>query len=146
MYCNGSNEHYIDIACPYGKTNSPLEFCPPVRLLAVSAAARYAKEYNCTKPVLGTHVDDIFGGFPHSLSYEKAFRFREYLCKVGKSLTVEFNTKVEKTPLPARRQVILGCLWDSVSARVRTSIKKRSKYLKRIHHKIESSTTTVEDL
>ena len=38
VYCNGPNEHYIDLACPFGKTNSSLEFCPPVRLFAESAA------------------------------------------------------------------------------------------------------------
>ena len=32
-YCNGLDEHYIDIACPFGKTNSTLEFCPPVSFL-----------------------------------------------------------------------------------------------------------------
>ena len=98
VYCNGSNEHYIDLACPFGKTNSPLEFCPPVSLLAKSAACRYAEAMNCTGPRLGTHVDDIFGGFKSDNSYEKALHFREYLCSMGRSLTVEFNLKKRLRP------------------------------------------------
>ena len=43
VYCNGPNEHYIDLAYPFGKTNSSLEFCPPVQLFAKSAAARYGQ-------------------------------------------------------------------------------------------------------
>ena len=43
VYCNGPDEHYIDLACPFGKTNSSLEFCPPVRLFAESAAQRYGQ-------------------------------------------------------------------------------------------------------
>ena len=43
VYCNGPNEHYIDLACPFGKTNSSLEFCPPVRLFAESAAVRFGQ-------------------------------------------------------------------------------------------------------
>ena len=40
VYCNGPNEHYVDLACPFGKTNSTLEFCPPVKLFAILAAVR----------------------------------------------------------------------------------------------------------
>ena len=29
VYCVSPNEHYIDLACPFGKTNSSMEFCPP---------------------------------------------------------------------------------------------------------------------
>ena len=43
VYCNGPDEHYIDLACPFGKTNSSLEFCPPVMLFAESAAYRYGQ-------------------------------------------------------------------------------------------------------
>ena len=41
VYCNGIHEHYIDLACPFGKTNSTLEFCPPVALFAKSVTANY---------------------------------------------------------------------------------------------------------
>ena len=65
---------------------------------------------NGEEPVLGSHVDDIFGGFPFCDSYEKACNFRDYLCRTGESLTVKFNEKLTKTPLPSKTQVILGCL------------------------------------
>ena len=68
VYCNGPEEHYIDLACPFGKTNSPLEFCPSVALLAKSLAVRYAEKFRVRSPVLGTHVDDIFGGFKSNRS------------------------------------------------------------------------------
>ena len=132
VYCNGTEEHYIDLACPFGKTNSTLEFCPPVSLFAKSAARAYAAEKNCIEPILGSHVDDIFGGFPFCSSYERALDFRSYMCEVGRNLSVRFNMKASKTPLPARKQIILGGLWDSKNKHVRTSPKKREKYLSRI--------------
>ena len=132
MYCNGPNEHYIDLACPYGKTNSPLEFCPPVTLFAESLAARYAEKYQCRPPKLGTHVDDIYGGFPNNPKYNKALHFRRYMYETGNQLTLKFNMDAEKTPLPARSQVILGCLYNSVSRRVQTAEAKKYKYLRRI--------------
>ena len=63
VYCNGPDEHYIDLACPFRKTNSALEFCPPVELFAKSAAIRYSEFFGKPKPILGSHIDDIFGGF-----------------------------------------------------------------------------------
>ena len=54
VYSNGPREHYIDLACPFGKTNSPLEFCPPVALLAKSLATRYAEVFKVRSPVMDT--------------------------------------------------------------------------------------------
>ena len=48
--------------------------------------------------------------------------------------------------MPARKQIILGCMWDSVKARVRTSPKKIIKYLSRIEQLLRSDTSTVENL
>ena len=110
VYCNGMDEHYIDLACPYGKTNSPLEFCPPVHLFAESAAVRYSQMNNCQAPRLGTHVDDIFGGFPNCNSYELACDFRQYLVNNGRALTIVLNMDEQKTPMPAEKQIILGCM------------------------------------
>ena len=70
---------------------------------------RYSQKERCTPPRVGTYVDDVFGGFPNCPSYTKAAEFREYLINKGKDLTVVFNMKTEKTPLPAQQQVILGC-------------------------------------
>ena len=146
VYCNGPEEHYIDLACPFGKTNSPLEFCPPVKLFAKSAAIRYAKKMDCEAPCLGTHVDDIFGGFKFCRSYERAAHFRNYLCSIGSDLTLDFNLKPEKTPLPARKQVILGCLQNSEDKHIRTSDNKRTKYLSRINNLLNKDCVKVEEL
>ena len=146
VYCNGPHEHYIDLACPFGKTNSPLEVCPPVSLFARSAAMRYAEEMNCGAPVLGSHVDDIFGGFLLCNSYEKACHFRAYLCRIGELLTIKFNRKPTKTPLPSKRQIILGCLWNSVDRRVRTSEKKKRKYLARIMNLLSRDNASVKEI
>ena len=142
MYCNGPQEHYIDIACPFGKTNSPLEFCPPVALFAKSVAYRYADVFNTAAPVLGTHVDDIFGGFKRNGSFEPARHFREFMCSTGAFLTITFNLEVSKTPPPAKRQKILGRIFDSVTRRVTTAPDKREKYLVRLRAMCRDATTT----
>ena len=54
------------------------------------------------------------------------------MCSVGDVLTVKFNPKPEKTPLPATRQVILGRSYDSTTKRVNTALKKVRKYRIRI--------------
>ena len=77
VYCNGPFEHYIDLACPFGKTNSSLEFCPPVALFAESLAVRYAAQFAVRQPVFGTHVDDIYGGFKHTNSEARAVHLRK---------------------------------------------------------------------
>ena len=88
VYCNGPLEHYIDLACPFGKTNSPLEFCPPVTLFAKSAAVRYAEEFKVKGPVLGTQVDDIFERFKSNRSFTRAAHFRLWLRDTGQRLTM----------------------------------------------------------
>ena len=142
VYCNGPDEHYIDLACPFGKTNSPLEFCPPVTLLAKSLARRYATRFGTRGPVLGTHVDDIFGGFKNNSSFDQANHFRTYKCTTSASLTMEFNMKITKTPPPSRKQIILGREYDSVTRRITTSKDKQEKYLRRISEMITSYSTT----
>ena len=126
VYCNGPEEHYIDLACPFGKTNSTLEFCPPVSLFARSVAARYTCIVKDSSPILGSYVDDIFGGLRDEHPYQRSLDFREYMCQTGISLTISFNMKVHKTPLPATKQVILGYLYDAQTRRIRTAEKKRS--------------------
>ena len=108
VYCNGPYEHYIDLACPYGKTNSPLEFCPQVSLFAKSVCVRYGETSSVAKPKLGTYMDDIFGGLRQELSYARALHLRNYICSTGKRLTITFNMSIKKTPLPATAQIILG--------------------------------------
>ena len=114
VYCNGHDEHYIDLACPFGKTNSPLEFCAPVTLFVKSVAARYPQERGEPAPNLSSYVYDIFGGLPHVDLLSKALDLRRYICETGTLLTLEFNLKPSKTPLPARKQMILGRLYNSL--------------------------------
>ena len=146
VYCNGPREHYIDLACPFGKTNSPLEFCPPVALLARSSAIRYAEEFDVRGPVLGTHVDDIFGGFKSNKSFSQAAHFREWMCAAGKRLTMSFNMKPSKTPIPAKKQIILGREFNSSTRRITTADGKLEKYLGRVRCMIIDETTTRKKL
>ena len=60
VYCNGIDDHYIDLACPFGKTNSTLEFCPPVKLFAMSVVHRWRETKGGTLPRLSSYVDDIY--------------------------------------------------------------------------------------
>ena len=146
VYCNGPNEHYIDLACPFGKTNSSLEFCAPIELLAKSMAIRYSQIFDTDAPVLGTHVDDIFGGFKNCASFDKAMHFREFLFKMGSELTIQFNPKLKKTPLPAKSQVILGRLYNSVTTRVNTAPNKVRKYRLRLAAILAVRITTKKEL
>ena len=54
---------------------------------------------------------------------------RKYICDTGTDLTLVFNPKPHKTPMPAKRQVILGCLYDSTARVMKSSLKKVEKYL-----------------
>ena len=108
IYCNGPTEHYIDLACPFGKTNSPLEFCPSVSLFAKSAAQRYADEVGGCKPNLGSYVDDIIGGFPFCDQYERSCHFRTQLCEKGKSLTVCLTSEKKVTKYCGRINEMLS--------------------------------------
>ena len=143
LYCNGSNEHYIDLACPFGKTNSTLEFCPPVKLFAMSAAFRWNEVRKSIRPRLSSYVDDIYGGIPDCDKYKEALEFRGYICDKGAQMTFIFNQKEHKTPLPARKQVILGCLFDSTTRRMRSSEKKVRKYVSRIEEALSCNVVEV---
>ena len=146
VYCNGPNEHYVDIACPFGKTNSTLEFCPPVKLFALSVADRWKKERGGLLPKLSSYVDDIYGGIPHCASFATSLAFRDFICTTGQQMSFVFNRKPHKTPVPARRQVILGSLYDSVTKRMKSSEKKIKKYVSRIEALLETSTGLVQTL
>ena len=107
---------------------------------------RYSQERGGPQPKLGSYVDDIFGGFPRCESFGRALDLRRYLCYTGASVTLIFNLKPSKTPLPARKQVILGRLYNSTTRRVRTEQKKQQKYRKKIKDVLEEKLTTVNDI
>ena len=54
--------------------------------------------------------------------------------------------KPSKTPLPAKKQVILGREFDATARRIRTYEKKRLKYLDRVRAMIVEETTTRKKL
>ena len=108
--------------------------------------ARFGKRTPGVTPVLGSYVDDIFGGLAHEISYEKALQFRKYICTTGAALSLQFNMKVHKTPLPSKRQVILGCLYDSVDHHIRTAEDKRMKYINCIRATLTASSISVKAL
>ena len=123
-----------------------MEFCPQVRLFAESAAIRYSQQFSTAAPVLGTYVDDIFGGFKNCGNYNRAAQFRDYLLEVGSAHRIEFNPKVTKTPLPIKEQVILGRRFNSITKRVCTSEKKRRRYRLRIAEILVMEKTTRKEL
>ena len=91
-------------------------------------------------------MDDIFGGFKGCKSYDRALHFRTFLCSIGKFLTLKFNMKTKKTPLPARQLVILGRLWNSDLRLVRTAPSKISKYISRIYSALTQRFVSRKDL
>ena len=107
---------------------------------------RFPNERGGSAPSLSSYVDDVFGGFPHDESLGRALELRRYLCEKGSSLTLNFHSKLSKTPLPARRQIILGRLYDSVARRVRTGDKKRRKYRAKIQEVLTGSYVSVKDV
>ena len=101
-------------------------------MVAKSFVTRYEEMYASGRLSIGTHVDDIFGGCKNCTSFQEAAHFRDFISTAGAALTVRFNPKPEKTPMPSKRQVILGRQYDSTTARVNASEKKDRKYRLRI--------------
>ena len=122
-----------------------MEFCPVV-LFAKSIVVRYTQTFNTRAPTLGPYIDDIFGGFKQNDKYEKAVHFREFLCSKGSALIIQFNPKVEKTPMPAEVQVVLGRQYNSNTKRVNTAEKKVKKYRLRIAAMLATELTSKKEV
>ena len=90
-------------------------------LFTKSVVCRYPQQRGGLTPKLASYVDDISGAFAHMKSFGRALDLHRYMCETGASLTLVFNPQPKKTPLLARKQVILGRLYDSISRRVRTT-------------------------
>ena len=58
-------------------------------------------------------------------------------------MTVVFNMKPTKTPLPAKKQVILEFLYDSEARRIKTAPEKQGKYLHRISDMLKKREVSV---
>ena len=112
----------------------------------MSVAVRWSELFSCQKPKLSSYVDDIYGGIPNCDSFEAALSLRNFLCDKGEDLTFVFNRKPNKTPMPARQQVILGCLYDSTTRKMRSSAKKVKKYVARIDKILRRETVTAQEI
>ena len=112
----------------------------------MSIPVRWEELNGGTRARLSSYVDDVYGGIPGCTDYEVAVKLREFICEMGKRLTFVFNEKPHKTPLPAKQQVILGCLYDSVAKRMMSSAEKVFKYVTRIDAILASETVQVLDL
>ena len=61
-------------------------------------------------------------------------------------MTLKFNMKLHKTPLPPKRQVILENLYYSIHRRVSTAGKKRSKYTAKILESLPLTSVPIKNL
>ena len=68
------------------------------------------------------------------------------MIKVGSALTIIFNPKEKKTPLPAQSQVILGRCFNSITKRVNTADTKRTKNRLRIASILATEITTRKEI
>ena len=74
VYCNGPLEHYIYMACPFGKTNSILDFSTPVTWIAMPFVTIFKEQMPDQNPISGSYVDDFLGGLKKD-PHEKALVF-----------------------------------------------------------------------
>ena len=68
------------------------------------------------------------------------------MTKVKHSLSFVFNRKPHKTPLPAKQQVILGCLYDSTARYTKSSGEKVERYLARIDKALRAKSLPVREI
>ena len=68
------------------------------------------------------------------------------MWRKGESLTIEFNRSMTKTPMPSQKQIMLGCLHDSIKRRVKTSAKKITKYDRKIEAILSSQQALMKDI
>ena len=95
---------------------------------------------------MSSYVDDIYGGIPDCTSFKAALSLRNFLCEKGEGLSFVFNRKPHKTPMPAKQQVILGCLYDSTTRKMRSSAKKVKNYVARIDKALQADSVTVQEI
>ena len=125
---------------PFGKSNSSKHFCAWTDLWFSSFIFHFKRAVPF-HAVIGSYVDDGFGG---ARTHAQAQTMIDWLYVVGHATGTVFNRS--KTRGPATRLVILGLLYCSVTRSCRVGDKKRGKYLTRIGHLLQNSTTTSKDL
>ena len=89
VYTLGASEYYIDIAMPFVKANSSKLFCRWASLWFESCITRFNQRFN-TSAVLGSYVDDGFGG---ATTRQVAAKLIRYVTAVGSKIATIMNTK-----------------------------------------------------
>ena len=140
VYSLGPREHYIDIAMPFGKSNSSKLFCRWASLWFESCITRFNKKY-AASAVLRSYVDDGFGGAD---TWKIAIKLIKFITDMG--LTHETIVNTAKTEGPATALVILGLLYCSQSKVCRLDPAKVTKYAARISTLLAVGVATSKDL
>ena len=107
---------------PFGKANSSKIFCRWATLWFTSCITNFNREFKA-KAVLGSYVDDAFGG---DVSYATAQALIDYVTSAGKRHETFVN--VAKTEGPAVSMVILGLFYRSDLKICSLAPKKVKKY------------------
>ena len=140
VYALGPEKHYIDIAMPFGKSNSSKLFCRWASLWFESCVARFNRIHSATA-VLGSYVDDAFGGADTRKTAKKLI---EYITDTGSNLLTLVNTA--KTEGPSPSLVILGLHYCSRSKVCRLDPAKVTKYAVRISELLAAGLASSKDL
>ena len=140
VYALGAEEHYIDIAMPFGKSNSSKLFCRWAALWFESCIYRFNQKHG-SAAVLGSYVDDAFGGATTQVLAKKLIAF---ITTMGAMLGATVNSK--KTEGPATSMVILGFRYDSRARVCNLDPAKVSRYTARLQRILTRGWATSKEL
>ena len=125
---------------PFGKANSSKIFCRWATLWFKSCLINFNKKYK-TRAVLGSYVDDAFGG---DMTFSVADELIHFATSAGKKHGTLLN--MVKTRGPCISMVILGLLYRSDLKICSLDPKKVSKYSEQINAIIRQGWATSKDL
>ena len=140
VYTLGPKEHYVDIAMPFGKSNSSKLFCRWTTLWFKSCIARFNQKNHSTA-VLGSYVDDAFGG---ATTRKLAAKLITFITTMGAKLGTIVNAA--KTEGPAKSMVILGFNYNSQSKVCNLDPAKVTKYSDRLRKILNRGKVTSKEL
>ena len=140
VYTLGPKEHYIDIAMPFGKSNSSKLFCRWTTLWFKSCIARFNQKNHSTA-VLESYVDDAVGG---ATTRKLAAKLITFITTMGAKLGTIVNAA--KTEGPAKSMVILGFNYNSKSKVCNLDPAKVTKYSDRLRKILNRGKVTSKEL
>ena len=140
VYALGPDEHFIDIAMPFGKSNSSKLFCRWASLWFESCIIRFNKIHG-SSAVLGSYVDDGFGG---ATSQQLAAKLIVFVTQSGAKLGAVVN--MLKTEGPAPALVILGLHYCAQSAVCSLDPVKVARYTGRLNALLAAGRATSKEL